>query len=567
MHLLGQHSRDGFDYLSAARHTRQQARRWSRVGQANVAGTVRIVADVVMLNCALIVALILRYLWLTNLQPGLTDPRRELAVYIHAYITAAPIITLLCLAIFAVSGFYTRGRGYRSRYKALMVAQAVTSGYLCFVFVSYLAAGSIDLPRSVTPIAWLLSLVLLGGARVWSHVWTATVASEKRAIAPTDRSIRHVLVIGGDGYIGSALLPKLLAKGYRVRVLSLLLYGTEPIADLIGHPRLQVVKADFRQVDKVVEAMRDIDAVVHLGAIVGDPACTLDEDLTIDVNLMATRMIAEVAKGNGVNRFIFASTCSVYGASDEILTESSQLRPVSLYAQTKIACERLLSSMADSTFAPVLLRFGTIYGLSGRTRFDLVVNLLTAKAMVDGEITVVGGDQWRPFVHVDDAAEAVLKVLRAPLPSVRNEIFNVGSDDQNFTIMQIGKLINQLVPSARLLDWSTDGDRRNYRVSFSKIRNQFGFTPHWTIEQGIQQVIEAIKCGKVGDYRDAKYSNVKFLSEEGLIHRMRRDSNWAVGLLTEWNESASPAPVQLRAELVPSRANQADPSLPPGQAV
>ena len=259
----------------------------------------------------------------------------------------------------------------------------------------------------------------LEGARVWSRLWAFVVRSEaKPAVLPGDRKIESVLVIGGAGYIGSALLRRLLDRGYRVRLLDLFVYGEEPIQDLMEHPRLEVLHADFRHIDRVAEAMRDMDAVIHLGAIVGDPACALDEDLTIDVNLMATRMIAEIAKGYGVNRFIFASTCSVYGASDELLDEYSTLNPLSLYARSKIASERVLMGMADDRFNPVILRFGTIYGFSGRTRFDLVVNLLTAKAIVEGQITVMGGDQWRPFVHVEDAALAVFKVLEAPLDSV-----------------------------------------------------------------------------------------------------------------------------------------------------
>src|SRR5205823_1693957 len=145
----------------------------------------------------------------------------------------------------------------------------------------------------------------------------------------------------------SALLPKLLAQGYSVRVLDLLLYGSEPLAAVLDHPRLEVVQADFRQVDKVVEAMQGVDAVIHLGAIVGDPACALDEELTIEVNLMATRMIAEVAKGSGIRRFCFASTCSVYGANDHMLDEWSELNPISLYARSKLASEKVLMQMAD----------------------------------------------------------------------------------------------------------------------------------------------------------------------------------------------------------------------------
>jgi nucleoside-diphosphate-sugar epimerase len=346
-----------------------------------------------------------------------------------------------------------------------------------------------------------------------------------------------VLVIGGAGYIGSALLPKLLEKGYQVRVVDLLLYGTEPIEKFLEHPHLEVMQADFRQIDKIVEAMRDVDAVIHLGGIVGDPASALDEELTTEINLIATRMIAEVAKGSGVGHFIFASTCSVYGASDQMLDERSELNPVSLYARSKIASEKVLLQMADEHFAPVILRFGTIYGLSGRTRFDLVVNLLTAKAYVDKEITIFGGEQWRPFLHVDDAAQALLQVLEAPKGLVRNQIFNVGSNEQNFTIRQVGEIVHSFVADAIVVNKGEDVDRRNYWVNFNKINHALGFAPNWTVEQGVEQVLQALRSGRVGDYKDARYSNVKFLTEEGIYRLARHGNGWAYELLNETSPS------------------------------
>jgi nucleoside-diphosphate-sugar epimerase len=350
---------------------------------------------------------------------------------------------------------------------------------------------------------------------------------------PQHKPINNVLVLGGAGYIGSALIPKLLDKGYKVRLVDLLLFGSGPIKEVQDHPNLEVMQGDFRQIDIIVEAMRGIDAVIHLGAIVGDPACALDEDLTIEINLMATKMIAEVAKGNGVERFIFASTCSVYGASDDVLDESSKLNPVSLYARSKIASERVLMQMANERFAPVILRFSTIYGLSGRTRFDLVVNLLTAKAIVEGGITVFGGNQWRPFVHVDDAALAVFKVLRANLSDVNSEIFNVGSDEQNYTITDIGELIQKIVPNSKVINMGEDTDVRNYKVSFQKIRKNIEYLPSWNVEKGIKQVFEAFKNGEVKDYHDARYSNVKFLSEEGGYLFNTKEREWMQSLLED----------------------------------
>ena len=239
-----------------------------------------------------------------------------------------------------------------------------------------------------------------------------------------------------------ALLPKLLDRGYHVRLLDLFLFGKGPIVDVIGHPNLQIVHADFRHVDRIVQAMNGMDEVIHLGAIVGDPACSLDQELTVEVNLMAVRMIAEVAKGSGIRRFCFASTCSVYGASDEFLEERSHLHPLSLYARSKLASEKVLTQMADEQFSPVILRLGTVYGLSGRTRFDLVINLLTAKAVKEGKITVFGGGQWRPFLHVNDAALALLKAVEAPTDLIHGQVFNVGSNEQNYRLGDAAAIIS-----------------------------------------------------------------------------------------------------------------------------
>jgi nucleoside-diphosphate-sugar epimerase len=345
-----------------------------------------------------------------------------------------------------------------------------------------------------------------------------------------------VLLTGGAGYIGSALLPKLLQRGHRVILLDRFFYGTDPIRSVIDHPNLKIVKADFRRVDKLVECMRGADAVIHLGAIVGDPACALDTDLTIEVNLIGTRTIAEVAKGYGIRRFIFASTCSVYGAStdDKLLTEESPLNPVSLYAVTKLASEKLLMNLASESFSPTCLRFSTIFGLSGRTRFDLVVNLLTAKAVMDGKITIEGGNQWRPFLHVDDAALSLLHTLESPLAKVHNQVYNVGGDEHNFTIQQIGELIRTLVPQAELINVGAGGDQRNYKADFRKIREELGFKPRWTIAEGVKQVIDLIQGGSVKNYGAAKYSNVKFLTEvESALSLVRNESNWAYDLVEQ----------------------------------
>lgn len=498
----------------------------------------RMTADAVMVNAALFVAFLFRFLILlvsSETGQGLGPEAYSgiLWEYIGAYTAGASILTVVCLAVFYFSGFYTHGRAYRGRYKALIIAQAVSLAYVIFGSLSVLVGDVVLRPRSVIVIAWFFTLIALELSRLWSHFWTHLIRAERSSMkgSPAEPRSSNVLVIGGAGYVGSALVPKLLDKGYKVCLFDLLLFGTDPIAGVLGHPNLEMVEADFRQVDRVVQAMRGIDAVVHLGAIVGDPACSLDEDLTIEVNLMATRMIAEVAKGSGVQRFVFASTCSVYGESDQVLDERSALNPASLYARTKTAAENVLLKMAHSDFCPVILRLATIYGISGRPRFDLVVNLLAAQALVEGKITVVGGNQYRPFVHVDDAASAIVSVLDAPLLAVEGQILNVGSDEQNFTIHEIGQIVHRLVPSAELIKIEADTDQRNYRGSFAKIKRLLGFTPRWTVEEGVQQVIESIKSGRVKDHRDAKYSNVRFLTEEATY--VAEHTNWVLDLLAE----------------------------------
>jgi nucleoside-diphosphate-sugar epimerase len=517
--------------------TKQAARFKNMKRLITYEGIIRLIADIVLVNLAIIAALAAGFFYYVAYEaPKIIDFRLTFWYYFDGYVSSAWLLTLICLVVFSLNGFYTYGRFYRGRYKILVVIQAVSVAYLIFGSLVYFSEGILNLylPRRAFPIAWVLTIIFLVAARAWALIWNNVIAAERNLRKkPEESRIRNVLVIGGAGYIGSALLSKLLDKGYRVTLLDLLLYGTEPIQEVIDHPRLKVLQEDFRQIDKVVEATQGADAVIHLGGIVGDPACALDEDLTTDINLMATRMTAEVCKGSGVSRFIFASTCSVYGASDIKLDEKSQLNPVSLYARSKIASEKVLLNMADDRFAPVILRFGTIYGLSGRTRFDLVVNLLTAKAVVDGQITIFGGDQWRPFLHVDDAATALMQVLEAPLPLVRHQVFNVGSNEQNFTIRQIGEIIHKLVPEAEIVNKEADLDPRNYWVSFSKIQKTLGFKPQKTIEQGVAQVIEAIRSGKVTDYKDARYSNVKFLTEEGIFRLTRQGNGWAYQLLNE----------------------------------
>ena len=322
-------------------------------------------------------------------------------------------------------------------------------------------------------------------------------------------------MIGGGGYIGSALVEKLLNQGLHVSVLDAMHFGDEALSRVWGHPNFTLIREDFRHIEALTRAVDGTGSVIHLGGLVGDPACAVDADLTVDINVTATKVIGEIAKARGVRRFIFASSCSVYGASDDIVDEDSNFNPQSLYARSKVASEAVLRGLNDHNFSATCLRFATIYGISGRTRFDLVVNLLCAKAVRDGLITVYGADQWRPFVHVDDVARAITMTLGAPTHLVAGECFNVGSDEQNYTLGEIAELINKQVPDAAITSDDTFVDKRNYRVSFEKIRSQLGFEPSWTVERGIAQVVALVRSNQIGHYSLPTYSNALYLKEHG----------------------------------------------------
>jgi nucleoside-diphosphate-sugar epimerase len=498
----------------------------------------RMLTDATIILIALIVAQALRHGYHQTLEAEPGSHGLGLTLFSLSNLHSTAWILLISVVIFASNGFYTYGSTYQSRYKFLIISQAVTINYLVIGTVSFLFPVLISIPRSVLLLAWAISWALLECSRLWSTMWRYIIAvegtAEPRSPVRVTAGEPSVLVIGGAGYIGSALLPKLLERGSRVRVLDLLIYGEEPIRDVVHSPDLEIIQADFRQIDALVKAVQNVDVVVHLGGLVGDPACACDEELTVDINLAATRAVADVAKGAGVNRLIFASTCSVYGASDEMLDERSWLNPLSIYARSKVASEKVLVQAASEEFKPIIVRFATVHGLSGRTRFDLVVNLLAAKALLDGEITVIGGDQWRPFVHVDDAASAISMLLHRRIPAAEYPfILNVGSTQQNFTIQQVADMVHLQVPTARLVKQTSDADRRNYRVNFDKIERAIGYRTRYTVEEGIAQVIEAVNDGRIIDYRDPAYSNFSFLNGGGMAFFTRPRPQWARELMTQ----------------------------------
>jgi nucleoside-diphosphate-sugar epimerase len=416
---------------------------------------------------------------------------------------------------FAAYGFYAHTRSYSGRRKTRRISQGVLTAAALFLLTNLLV-GHTSVARSVAvPFVVLASLGLFFSRLLKNYIENHFELRQKNA--PTTVNDKdHVLVVGGAGYIGSLLVERLLKEGYRVRVLDALIYGREPLRPVENHSKFQLMVGDCRNMQAVVRAVRGVDAIIDLAAIVGDPACEQDRAAALEINYGATRMLAEVAKGHGAARFIFASSCSVYGASEHEMDEQSRLNPISLYAQTKVDSERALLTAKTSEFHPTILRFATVFGLGYRPRFDLVVNLLSAKARQDGRITIYNGQQWRPFIHVSDVVEAIVLTLEAPVRVVSGEIFNVGDAHLNYTLQQVAETIREVFPNT-CVEHVQNSDLRNYRVNFDKVRNRLNFEAQYSIRDGVEELSAAFDERLVLDYKDLRYHNQRFLEVAGVV--------------------------------------------------
>ncbi|MCK4546899.1 MAG: SDR family oxidoreductase [Candidatus Eisenbacteria sp.] len=321
-----------------------------------------------------------------------------------------------------------------------------------------------------------------------------------------------VLVTGGAGYIGSHVTRMLLESGYRVRVMDKLMFGDLGLSNSSSHPRFEFQRGDILHVEEVVRALDGIEAVIHLAGLVGDPACAHDRDATVAINYEATKVMVEIAKYKGVKRFVFASTCSVYGAAEDyILNEGSAVSPVSLYAETNLRSEQVILRGFEGTgIVRGIVRFATVYGASERMRFDLVINILTAKAVTEKRIEIFGGAQWRPNVHVQDAARGLICLLESASDAMDGEIFNIGSNEQNHRISELGEIVGAVIPGTEIVHRSEQPDLRSYHVSFDKIAHVLGYSTRFRIEDGIREIQEILASGRVGDYTEDTYYNVKY---------------------------------------------------------
>jgi nucleoside-diphosphate-sugar epimerase len=311
----------------------------------------------------------------------------------------------------------------------------------------------------------------------------------------------NVLVAGGAGYIGSVLVPLLLDKGHQVTVLDRLYFGaTLAQAEKQHGPRLRILRRDIRSVDPAL--LHGIDAVVDISGISNDPSCELEPDLTRSINVDGGKRLALSAREAGVRRYVYSSSCSVYGHGEGLgLTETSRRHPVSLYARAKVEVEDALLALgrdSNGAFEPVALRLATVFGLSPRMRFDLAINVMTKNAYVNRRITVDGGGrQWRPFVHVLDVAEAFSLALSSDASNVAGQVFNVGSDSGNVQILNLAFRVRDAIPGTEVVHAPTDPDLRDYNVAFTKAHALLGFRAKHSIDDGIREVLGALRDGLV----------------------------------------------------------------------
>jgi nucleoside-diphosphate-sugar epimerase len=326
----------------------------------------------------------------------------------------------------------------------------------------------------------------------------------------------RVLVTGGAGYVGSVLVPKLLAAGHAVNVLDLFLYGEDVLDAVKGHAKLRLIKGDLRHLPSVEAALVGCDAVIHLACISNDPSFELDPELGKSINLDAFRPLVRAAKAAGVKRFIYASSSSVYGIKEGVsVTEELPLEPLTDYSKFKAACERILEEERAPGFVTLTLRPATVCGYSPRQRLDLVVNILTNHAVNNRKIKVFGGSQLRPNLHIEDMTDLYLQCLAAPDEQIDGRIWNAGYE--NHTVRQLADTVREVVGGPIGLEVLPTDDNRSYHVSSEKIRRELGFVPRRSIGQAVADLNQGFKDGRLPDaMTSSRYYNIRVMQEARL---------------------------------------------------
>ena len=327
--------------------------------------------------------------------------------------------------------------------------------------------------------------------------------------------MKNVLVTGGAGYVGSGLLRELLNQGYTVTCVDNLMFGGESLLDIWHHKEFTFVKCDINNWSAFNKVLIEnkFNAVIHLAAIVGDPACKLHSELANKTNWDSTKWLLDKCIEIGISKFIFASTCSNYGKMDDpksFVDENSKLAPVSLYAELKVKFEKYMLNEIpkNDNFCPTSLRFSTVYGLSPRMRFDLTVNEFTKDLALNRELVIFGEQFWRPYCHVKDFSNAFITVLRSPFEKVSYNVFNVGDTSENYTKQMLIDEIKKVLPESKIKYIEKNDDPRDYRVNSDKIKKELGFEISMRVPDGILEVKRMIQEGLIQNPEDQRYYNI-----------------------------------------------------------
>ena len=338
-------------------------------------------------------------------------------------------------------------------------------------------------------------------------------------------SLNSILITGGAGYVGSVLVRKLVSLGYDVKVIDSLVFGNDGISSLINEKKIEFFNLDIRETEKISSIIQNIDCVIHLAAIVGEPLCKKIPDAAKQINEFATKNLVNICKNNKVKRFIFASTCSNYGTSQNVVNESSPVMPLSLYSECKVNSEKFILDQNNDIFETCVLRFATAHGLSPRMRFDLLVQEFMRDAIVDKKISIFGADFWRPLVHVEDMADACISAIDASSQLISGQIYNVGNDKENYTKIKLAEIIKEFITDIEIEIIKSKKDPRNYKVSFEKIENSLNFEPKYTVKDSVIEILNDIQSGKI-DPRDSEFSNMSRLTEKiNSLHDYNFDEN------------------------------------------
>ena len=333
---------------------------------------------------------------------------------------------------------------------------------------------------------------------------------------------KTILITGAGGYIGSRMVEKYLIHGFRIIALDRYFFG-DVLSDLKGK-NLKIVKDDTRLFDKRI--LEKVDVVIDLASISNDASGSLNPRLTRDINYNGSVRVASLAKEMGVGRYVFSSSCSVYGKAKKLLDEESKVSPVTEYAKSKLLSEKKILELAGSSFCVTILRNATVFGLSTRRmRFDLMVNLMTLTAWKNNKIFIYGGGkQWRPLIHIDDCIDAFLATIyENNSEKINRQILNVGSDTLNYQVLQVAPMFKKYFPKLKIENFSSSTETRNYRVNFKKIKKLLGFSTKRTIDDGIIEILDALKSGKVqADIRTHTLNYYKYLMEsEKLVDSLK----------------------------------------------